>query len=348
MVGIPMRTSACTQTSRSLRPRALVAVALAAFLTLAGCSGDETESSSEEPDAQNTANGSTLSGQWPLTGLSAEGEAPGHPVMVVKIDNTSNSAPQVGLGQADLVAEELVEGGSTRLAVFYHSQLPKNVGPVRSFRATDIGIIEPADGVLVASGGAGPTVRRVKQAGIKTVTEGGPGFSRDNSRPSPYNLFMSLPKLAKTLKSPPPPENYFPWGDAADFPAGQPAKGLAAKFSAGQTTTWQFKNGKYVNVNSHAPGDDQFRPETVLVLRVKVGDAGYKDPAGNPVPETKLAGKGEAMVFHDGKVVRGTWTKRGLDAPVQLKTKAGELALPPGNVWMELVPTNGGAVTVTK
>jgi hypothetical protein len=84
------------------------------------------------------------------------------------------------------------------------------------------------------------------------------------------------------------------------------------------------------------------------VLRVKVGDAGYKDPAGNPVPETKFTGKGQAMLFHDGRLVRGTWTKAGLDAPIELSTKAGELTVPPGKTWIELVPQNGGNVSFSK
>ena len=238
--------------------------------------------------------------------------------MVVKIDNTGSSNPQVGLGEADLVAEELVEGGSTRLAVFYHSQVPDKVGPVRSMRASDLGIIEPADAVLVASGGAPQTVKRVKDAGVKAMTEGAPGYFRDNSRSAPYNLFMDLPKLAETLKSDGAPEGYFPWGTEEDFPKGQPAGKISATFSGGHTTNWQFKKGSYVNLNSEAPANDQFDPATVLVLRVKVGDAGYKDPAGNPVPETKFTGKGEAMVFHDGSMVRATWSKSGLDAPVKL------------------------------
>ncbi len=84
------------------------------------------------------------------------------------------------------------------------------------------------------------------------------------------------------------------------------------------------------------------------MLRVKVGDAGYKDPAGNPVPETKFTGTGQALVFHNGSVVRGTWSKKGLDSGVELSTKSGDLALPPGKVWMELVPVNGGGVTFGK
>ena len=316
-------------------------------LTLAGCSAKDSEGSSDGPDGQATADAMTMSGQWPLTGLPAKGMAPSHPVMVVKIDNTGSSSPQLGLGKADLVTEELVEGGSTRLAVFYYQHLPKRVGPVRSMRATDIGIVKPAEAVLVASGGAPPTVRRIQDAKIKTFTEGATGYSRDSGRRAPYNLFMDLGKLATKVKAKHAPDNYLPWGADDDFPKGQPASGLSAVFSAGHTTSWKFEGGKYTDQNSFAADGDRFRPDTVLVLRVKVGDAGYRDPAGNPVPETKFTGKGRAMVFHDGRVVRGTWDKK-LDSTISLRTKSGQLRLPPGHTWIELVPSEGGDVVVTK
>lgn len=331
------------------RSRVLVTLAAAAALTLTGCSGDDTETPTEEgPEAQGTAEGMTLSGRWPLTGLPASGAAPEHPAVVVKIDNSSSSSPQVGLAKSDLVVEELVEGGTTRLAVFYYSQLPRQVGPVRSMRATDIGIVQPADAVLVASGGAPPTVRRVDAAGITTFTEGATGYVRDSGRTAPYNLMMDLPRLADSLKQPEPPEDYLPWGSADDLPKGQPARRIAAEFSGGHTTNWRYKGGTYQNLNSFAAAGDQFRPETVLALRVRVGDAGYRDPAGNAVPETRFTGKGDALLFHGGRLVRGTWSKSGLAAPLQLRTKAGELTVPPGKVWIELVPQNGGDVTFSK
>src|SRR3954453_2793961 len=132
--------------------------------------------------------------------------------MIVKIDNSDRIAPQVGLSNGALIPEELVEGGMTRLAVFYDQHTPKLVGPVRSMRATDIGIVKPAKAVLVASGGAPPTVRRIAAAHIKTFTEGAKGYQRDTSRQAPYNLFMHLTTLAHTLKATTPPDNYLPWG----------------------------------------------------------------------------------------------------------------------------------------
>ena len=64
--------------------------------------------------------------------------------------------------------------------------------------------------------------------------------------------------------------------------------------------------------------------------------------------DLQLAGDGEAMVFHDGRVVRGKWSKDDLDAQLQLSTAAGELELPPGKVWIELVPAATGDVTLRK
>ncbi len=85
----------------------------------------------------------------------------------------------------------------------------------------------------------------------------------------------------------------------------------------------------------------------MLVLRVKVGDAGYRDPAGNPVPETKFVGKGQAMLFHGGRVVRGTWSKT-LGSTISLSTRAGDLKVPAGQTWVELVPAAGGDVTIRR
>ncbi len=81
-------------------------------------------------------------------------------------------------------------------------------------------------------------------------------------------------------------------------------------------------------------------------MRVKVGDAGYKDPAGNPVPETKFTGTGQAMLFSGGRVVRGTW-KKTLDSTISLDTEAGELTVPAGHTWIELVPVDSANGSVT-
>ena len=337
------------------RVRLSLAATLAASLLLAACGENDKESNqdSQAADAKGTGDAAVLQSTWPLTGLPVSGNessSTDHPVFVVKIDNTSSSAPQLGLGKADMVVEELVEGGSTRLASFFYSKIPANAGPVRSMRASDIGIVKPVDGQMVTSGAAGVTIGRLKGAGVKFHSEGDTGFYREGSRRAPYNLMVKLNELAGSVKvDEARPDDYLPWGEAKDLPKGQPAAKIAASFSGGHTTNWAFRGGKYHNVNTYAAEGDQFVADTVLVLRVKVGDAGYRDPAGNPVPETKFVGKGQLMLFHNGRLVRGTWSKAKLDAPLKLSTKAGALKVPAGHTWLELVPNgSGGGVTFGK
>ncbi len=334
---------------RAARPvAALTAIALS--LTLAACGGDD-EKGEKRPDSQPVAGGTKLAALWPLTGEPVNGSTPDRPVLVTKIDNSSNSQPQVGLDKADLVTEELVEGGYTRLAVFFYRHLPKTAGPVRSMRATDIGIVKPAHGVLVGSGAAGQTLGRLKGAKITYFTEGGPGFFREGSRSAPYNLMVDLPKLAKTVrKKAVVPASYLPWGKEADFTGTQPAKTINAVFSRTHTTSWRFQGGKYRDQNSYAAEGKLFVPDSILVVRVRLTDAGYTDPAGNPVPETIYSGKGQFQLFHNGEVVRGTWKKKSRQTPIQLSTAAGALKVPAGHVWVELVPTDkdGGRVSFTK
>lgn len=324
---------------RHRRPFLRAAVACTALgLVLAACGSEESDPGSSPEEPSEPAAPET----WPLTGLEADGSvAKSRPPLVVKMDNTESSAPQVGLSSADLVVEELVEGGITRLAAFYYSDIPDTVGPVRSMRASDIGIVSPVGGDIVTSGGAAPTVQRVNQAGITFYGEGGPGMHRDSGRSAPYNLMNGLPDAAKAAKGDgkETPADYLPWGDPADLPKGKKASAISANFGS-RVTQWEFRDGGYVNTNTYAAQGDQFPADTVLAIRVGIVDAGYQDPAGNFVPETEFVGKGKAVLFHDGRAIPATWSKDAEDSPVTLSNKKGDIVVPPGRTWIELVPND--------
>lgn len=332
------------------RLKTVATVALAGSLAL-GVTACGSSPSAKKPGAQSSEGGSTLSAIWPLTGEPLKGSLPKYPVLAVKIPNTSESSPQAGMADADMVSEELVEGGITRLAVFYYSKMPSLAGPVRSMRASDIGIVRPLHATIVSSGAAPVTLHRLTRSGVPYLT-GGQGYYRDSGRTAPYNLMVHLADLAKSLpKAKSAATPYLPWGQASDFAGTVRAKKVAVKMSAFRTTMWSYTGNHYVNTNSYAPAGSQFLPDTVLVLRVKEGNAGYLDPAGNPVPETKLTGSGPALVFHGGKLERGKWSKASLDSPLSLSTKSGSaMKIPAGHVYLELTPTAkfGGNVTWSK
>lgn len=284
--------------------------------------------------------------RWPLTGRPMTGKPPDHPVYVVKVDNTSSASPQLGLDSADMVVEELVEGGLTRLAAFYHSELPDVVGPVRSMRASDIGITQPAHAFIVASGAAPITMKLLNDAGINRITEGARGFFRSSVRSAPYDLMMRLPALAKNVGRPwtPPSRPYLPYGGAPSFHGTVPVTNITATFSGAHTDYWRLQGDSWVRTNSYALAGHDFQVTNVLILRVQVGDAGYVDPGGNPVPETFFFGSGAATLVHGNRAVQGTWHKDGTRGSVTLTAGGKPLTVPRGHTFVELIPAQGGNV----
>ena len=327
---------------------------IAASLMLASCAGHShprPQAPTTTPPSPRAEASQPVTSYWPLTGkrvLPGKTDRLRHPVLVAKIDNTVSSQPQVGLSKADLVVEELVEGGLTRLAVFYYAHVPTNAGPIRSMRASDIDVVSPAHASIVTSGAAPQTIRRIRAAHIRYYAEPTRGMYRSPARVAPYNLFVSLRTVAATARrKPATPPAYLAWGSARKLPRGRKATTIGAQFSTVHTTQWVFSHGRYHNTDSNAPAGDQFPATTVLVLRVREGDAGYLDPAGHHVPETLLRGSGHALLFHGGRMVAATWHKgKAPAARITLTTKAGhQLKVPAGHTWIELVPVRGGTVT---
>lgn len=325
-----------------------VAACLTVVLAAAGaaCSADRPAPDGARPRPSAGSPAAAVP-RHPLTGLPAPTGVPDRPVLAVKIDNTAGAAPQRGLAAADLVVEELVEGGLTRLTGLYHSRLPPAVGPVRSIRTTDVGLVAPVDGALVASGGAGPALAAARQAGVDSALAGAAGMYRSDTRPSPYDVLLHPHKLATTLPEQNPPQPLVPQAAGADLD-GTPTRTLRAEFSPAHTTRWRFHPGRgdhqrgWIRAHSPAPPGRAFVADTVLVLEVTTRSAGYRDPAGNPVPETVLTGTGRAWTLAGPQLVTARWSKQGPHAPFQLTDDRGRpLQLPPGRTWIELVPTAG-------
>lgn len=326
--------------------RIVAGLALLSLAGLTACGGG----SDPEPEAgpsMSTVGGADLAPKtWPLTGLAADSStALTHPVYIVKIDNTSASDPQIGIGKADMVVEELVEGGITRLAAFFYSDLPKKVGPVRSMRLTDIDIASPLNARLVASGAASQTVEGLNEAGVKFYN-----MSNNNSVVRDYNgthdyLHSVMANLDKLSNENPleatRPDDYFDF-DFEDAWAGvAKATTVDVQMSGFRTSEWKYADGTYHLQNGYMPDSDQFVADTLITASVKITDAPYVDPAGNPVPVSHFEGKGRAVLFHGGEAIRATWNKNGVDDQVTFTTKSGEVFVPTGKTWLHLVPTTG-------
>lgn len=343
------------------------AVALATVLGLAGCglgSPEEpvpTPTTTVEAPVRGDRGGPPKPDEpvvWPLTGVETK-HVKQRPAVSVKVENAVEARPQRGLVEADIVWEEVVEGGITRFVATYHSNIPAVVEPVRSVRPMDPAIVAPLDGILAFSGGQGPFIAAVERLGTQAVImdDGDGGFSRDPGRAAPHNVigrissFIAQSDGRRTIPPPAQFEYAREVGEGSAPREGTPTRVVDVQLSRVQRTvwTWDGAHKRYLRSEGSAASVDadgrRHAARNVLVLSTEVFNTKWVDPAGAPVPEHRLAGRsGTGTLVSMGHRVTVRWSKQNLRSPIVIKTRDGkEAELDPGNTWIELVPSGSGS-----
>jgi hypothetical protein len=332
---------------------ALIAAAVGVFAL--GGDGESTAATTSVKRTTTTAGPTTTTAYAgpfaPLTGLpDPEGKTQGRPAMTVKIDNTLEEGPKRGVDQADIVYEEVVESGITRLAAIFHSRVPSDIGPIRSVRKTDQAIVRPIGGIFVYSGGAAYAEESIASAPVHRVDETGAGDAmyRDDGRRKPWNLFGRGPALFALGGDPKPPPALFAYRGERDVVRGDRARHVVVGFHAGFEVTWDWDAAtrtwrrtyldRVETVESGAP----IAPANVVIQFIR-----YDGGTGSTGAEGVIAGEGDVWVLTDGKVVRGRWSRPDPGLPGQLLDANGRpILLTPGQTWVEL-PALDYEVTVT-
>ena len=284
----------------------------------------------------------------PLTGLP--GTVPNWPAAVVKIDNGGPARPQTGLNFADVVIEEEVEGGVTRFAAIFHTHITE-VGPIRSARTTDIGILPSLGAPLLLYSGANEVTDSLLLGvpGVQNRNAGrSSGYWRNPSRKAPSNLFSDLGPHWASAKQITPPA-MFAYRGSGDASPGTPASGLTVSYRANKASwswdgaQWLRKQGGKNHVTSSGA---QVSASNVVVIETRKVGTGMVDSSGATVPEFVFVGNGKATVFTDGKRIEGTWTRPTLRSVATLTTADGSvIKLTPGRTWIELIEGGVGMLS---
>ncbi|MDR0366011.1 MAG: DUF3048 domain-containing protein [Bifidobacteriaceae bacterium] len=347
---------------RPFKLLAAVAILALAGGALAACKKAEDESggggSVVDPDGSGKQAPPEVPPLWPLTGLP--GDVVERPALSVKVENPKVARPQSGLESADIVWEQMVEGGESRLVAVFHSQLPDSVGPVRSVRPMDGAIAGPTHGILACSGGAAQFIAKTADAGLQVVQENSAGFYRSTDRSMPHNLYLRpadvIAQANDSHKAPPPAEFQFAGSDATSTAAKQGTDAAMISLVLSSVSkpkwTWAASSGTFLRSEQDEPAmaasGVRLSAANVLVISVEIQNAGGTDAAGSPIPESMLVGSGTGLVASAGKSLEIDWSKESAAAPLVIKTKAGEVVqLVAGQTWVELIPRNTGTWTVS-
>lgn len=276
-------------------------------------------------------------------------------VMAIKMDNHPNARPQSGVQEADAVYELLVEGGHSRFILLFHHSDSEYVGPIRSGRPTDPGLIKPLDAPLVLSGAQSWVFRWFTDRNVNAIGDIGVGTFRISGRSAPHNLYgntMELRGVAdnRGYRDEPPAAPMFSFGE---WPGGESATRLSLSWSEGNNLEWQWDGARWVrSVNDavhewrDAEGNGgEIAADTLIVLFAErytvcppAGASGSCVPALDTI-ETK-----PAWVLARGEIIEGTWRRDSMEDFFTLTDAAGdEIVLPPGIPWIHVFPDNRSA-----
>jgi hypothetical protein len=347
------------------RRLALFVVAIVGSTVLAACSGAAAKHpSATTTTASPTTTTTTLGAVAPLTGLPAtDPSIAERPAVIIKIDNDAAAPPQSGLDEADVVYEEVVEGGITRYLAIFQSQDAGPVGPVRSVRETDADIVRPIGGLFAYSGGIPPFVSLIDSTGITDVgaEDDGSAYYRSNARNAPDNLYTSTTVLRQRTTAgaapPPPLFDYVGTHEKFSEPGEEAVSQVTVTMSGATVATWSYDaatrqwdrstNGhpQTVAVGTALSPGPPVAFTNIIVEMVPYQNTGYIDPDGNPVPDANTVGSGQALILSDGESADATWSKSSPSAITTYQASDGSpIRLLPGTTWVMLAP-QGAAIT---
>ena len=271
------------------------------------------------------------------------------PVLVVKIDDTKQAHPQIGLEDADIVYIEQVEGGLTRLAAIFSSKIPSRIGPVRSARISDIELLEQYGHVAFAYSGAQKKMRPVIDAAnledLGAQNHSSTIFTTDPTRIQPYAMVLRADLLMQYIKD----KNLviansksmgWSFGDAPS--SGKEISSVHVSWPASSYGAhWSDVENRWLLDHSHEPdfadSGKQLGPTTLVIQLVSITDSIYKDKVGGVTPFTATIGEGRGYILRDGKSFEAFWSRPDAASGTRWRSKEGEeITFAKGQIWVAL------------
>ena len=304
--------------------------------------------------------------------------------LAVMVENHQESRPQSGLSSADVVYEAVAEGGITRFMGMYLCAFGDiQLGPVRSARTYFLDWLSEYDPLYAHVGGAntpGPAnaLGQIIDYKIKDLNQFGigyPTFWRDYQRlgrpvATEHTMYTTTKKLWEIGEKKGWgvadglgvrwDKNFVPWKFLKKDEAvnGTPAAKIDVNFWESQkaySVEWIFDQASNTYKRKNAGEDhmdlnnkQQLSPTTVVIRFMKESRAndGYEGNAhllyANKGPQ---APSGRAVIFMNGKAIKGTWNKANRLGRETFKDESGkEISFLPGQIWLQAVP-EGSTVT---
>lgn len=282
-----------------------------------------------------------------LSGLQVDPSINTRPVVGIMIENSTDARPQSGLDQADIVFEAIAEGGITRFLALFHDNMPDYIGPVRSARPYFVQWCMSFDCAFAHAGGSPEALQNIVDWGTKDLNHNTSAFWRITSRYAPHNLYTSLAKLHEYASS----KGYgtadftplarkndtaskTPDAGSIDIAISSAAFNSRYDYDAASNSYARSQAGAAHTVIDAGGTSTQLKPKVIVAMVQQYGVASDKHS------QYGVIGSGEAFVFQDGTVTKGSWNKADRKGALELKSPDGSpLKINAGQTWFVAVST---------
>ncbi len=274
------------------------------------------------------------------------------PVAII-IDNLSSSWPLVGLSHALVVYEAPVEADITRLlAVFNQDSWPQKIGPIRSARPYFADWADEYYGLFIHAGGSPRVLSNIKSGlygfyNLDEVSGDGIYFWRDARKSRPHNLYILPESIEQAIEKKNWPlivnDNFLEWENKEKFVfLESEINSSIIKIDYKEPVIWQFDKSmnSYFRYQNNKPfvdeGNGQIRSSNVVIQKTEIK---ILDEIGRR--SIKTVGQGDALIFQNGQVIKGTWVKSQMTNRTFFYDQQGEkIKFLPGSIWIEIVGEN--------
>lgn len=282
-----------------------------------------------------------LAARW-VSGPS-DPQSPACSWLGVVIDNAIPARPQWGLAEADIVYEVPTEAMITRFLALYCRDGPDTVGPVRSLRLQFLDIARDYGATVAHSGSSTSALAAVGDHAGAVINEfwNATPFRRDPRRRMPHNVFVSVGQLRQYMKETVPSTARL-W-ISADVPTAVAPMTITIPYGRGYSSQFVFDpaSGRYRRFSDGIPTADALTGRQIEVAAVLVLYARWWQVYEGPILTSRIAltGGGPLTVFAAGRQTNGTWSRpSGLDRTAFADAEGKPVQLPPGRVWVSIVP----------
>ena len=271
------------------------------------------------------------------------------PILVVKIDDTPAAHPQAGLEDADIVYIEQVEGGLTRLAAVFSSEIPDVVGPVRSARISDIELLEQFGRVAFAYSGAQskllPIIAQANLENLGAQRQGRDIYANDPARIAPTAMMLQAKTLMDKVAaqgSPIANSKNTGWSFGDVLETGTAISAVKVSWPASSyDVTWSEVESRWLlsqrGLPDLAASGIHLGPTTFLIQFVSITPSEYFDKVGGVTPFSATVGNGKGFVLRDGLAIEALWNRPTAQSGTSWTLPSGEeILFAPGQVWVAL------------